>query len=188
MVSAADGIATRIESLPEFTRAGCVLAFVPMAHRPEVDLRPLIGRALAAGKVVALPRTDWPARTMTARVVVSLEEDLEPDAGMPAAGLLHPREACPVVEPGRIDLLLVPGLGFDLAGTRIGHGAGFYDRFLARIDGPAPVVGVGFDVQVLPEGQSLPREPHDRPLDALVTESRMIRFQGPASGGRRGPG
>lgn len=159
--------------------------FVPMAHRPEVDLRPLIAAALAAGKVVALPRTDWARRELSPRQVTDLAADLEPDVGAPTAtGLLHPRATCPAVNTSDIDLMLIPGLGFDEAGGRIGHGAGFYDRFLAQVVG-ALICGVGFEAQVLPTGQFLPREQHDRMLDALVTETREIRFPGNA---RRGAG
>lgn len=181
-------IVHRIEALTEYAAARAILCFVPLAGRPEVDLRPLMHSALAAGKTVCLPRTDWAARTMTPRRITDPEKDLEPDAAAPAAaGLSHPRESCPVVPLEELDLLLTPGLGFDLAGGRIGHGAGFYDRFLARC-ASAPnarslVCGVGFEVQVLPAGQAVPSEPHDRPLDALITEARTLRFRGNA---RRG--
>src|SRR5690606_295009 len=111
----------------------------------------------------------------------SLAADLELDAAAPAAaGLQHPRESCPVIPLDELDLLLSPGLGFDLAGGRIGHGAGFYDRFLAQVASApgarALVCGVGFEAQLLPVGQAVPAEPHDRPLDALVTEARIVRF------------
>ncbi len=193
-VSAADvatwsgQIVARIESLPEYASARTVLMFVPMAGRPEVDLRPLMHSALAAGKTVCLPRTDWATRTMVPRRIIDPAKDLEADAAAPAAaGLSHPRESCPAIPPEDLDLLCTPGLGFDLSGGRIGHGAGFYDRFLARF-ASAPnarplVCGIGFEVQVLPEGQILPGEPHDHPLDALITEARTIRFRGSA---RRG--
>jgi 5-formyltetrahydrofolate cyclo-ligase len=137
------------------------------------------------GKAVALPRVEWTSRAMCAHVVSDLDADLEPDPGNPSAGLMQPRATCPEVLLNSLDLLLIPGLGFDLRGSRIGHGAGFYDRFLARHEaagGRGTVCGVGFEAQVLPDGQFLPREPHDRPLAALVTEARTIRFPGLAPG------
>lgn len=181
-------IVARIETLPEYAAARTVLMFVPMANRPEVDLRPLIQSALAAGKAVCLPRTDWVARTMTARRVTDLA-DLEPDAAAPsAAGLQHPRESCPTVPPQELDLLFTPGLGFDLTGGRIGHGAGFYDRFLAQPSVRGVVCGVGLEAQLLALGEELPRDLHDQPVEMLVTESRVIRYDRSGAGGQAAPG
>ena len=169
-------IARRLEAEPRFINASAILLFVPMAARPEVDLRPLARRALAAGKRIALPRVDWATRTMTAHLVTDLDTDLEPDAARPGIGLMQPRASCPIINPDELDLLLVPGLGFDERGNRIGHGAGFYDRFLAHAGVRGVVIGTGFDVQVLSPGSVLPCEAHDRGLDALVTESRFLWF------------
>ena len=121
-----DRVCRRIESAPVFAAARTVLLFVPMAARAEVDLRPLATRALQAGKTIALPRVDWQSRMLSPRIVRDLADDLEPDtAGRgAAAGLLHPRERCPAIEPADLELVLVPGLGFDAAGGRIGHAQG----------------------------------------------------------------
>ncbi|MBX3402782.1 MAG: 5-formyltetrahydrofolate cyclo-ligase [Phycisphaeraceae bacterium] len=168
----------RIESAPAFGAARAVMLFVPMSARAEVDLRPLATRARHAGKTIALPRVDWQSRTLSPRIVRDLADDLEPDTAArgAAAGLLHPRERCPAINPANLELVLVPGLGFDSEGGRIGHGAGFYDRFLAHPALRAAAWGVGFECQVLPAAGRLPREPHDRSLDALVTESRLMMF------------
>lgn len=177
-----------IESAPAFVAARAVMLFVPMAARAEVDLRPLAGRAIRAGKTIALPRVDWRTRTLSPRVVRDLSADLEPDTAArgAAAGLMHPAAHCMAIEPAVLELVLVPGLGFDEQGGRIGHGAGFYDRFLADPGLRCAAWGVGFACQVLPPPERLPREAHDRTLDALVTESRLMMFgcgQGEPRGG-----
>jgi len=171
-----EAISRRIEAEPAFVNARALLLFVPMVARSEVDLRPLVRRALASGKRVALPRAEWANRTLAAHLVSDIDTDLEPDPARPGLGLMQPRASCRVINPEDLDLLLVPGLGFDERGNRIGHGAGFYDRFLARPGVRGTVIGIGFDVQVLSPASTLPCEAHDRRLDALATETRFLWF------------
>ncbi len=66
-----------------------------------------------------------------------------------------------------VDLILAPGLAFTPGGKRLGRGGGFYDRLLSRKRNDARVMGVCFDLQLLDE---IPEEPHDAPMDAIVTE------------------
>ena len=75
-------------------------------------------------------------------------------------------------DPEKIDVALIPLLGFDNVGNRIGYGAGYYDRFLAQHT-QFPTVGVAFAIQ---ECNHIPHEPTDQTLDAVVTESGFIIF------------
>lgn len=84
-----------------------------------------------------------------------------------AAGFAQPLAQAPVVRP---DVLLIPLLGFDRAGTRLGQGAGHYDRALADMP-QALRIGLGWSVQ---EFESLPADPWDMPLDAILTEAEWI--------------
>ena len=76
---------------------------------------------------------------------------------------------CPVVPLNRLDLALVPGLGFDARGHRLGRGKGHYDRLLAGFGGRK--IGVAFDFQIMAE---VPCEAHDIVLDDIVTPARWI--------------
>jgi len=96
-------------------------------------------------------------------------------------GILEPRpelRADPSrrVLPEDIALVLTPGLAFDRSGGRLGRGAGYYDRFFARIDSeretPVPKFALAFDCQILDQ---VLIEPHDIRLDGIVTESEIIR-------------
>jgi 5-formyltetrahydrofolate cyclo-ligase len=70
-----------------------------------------------------------------------------------------------------LDAILVPGLGFDLCGNRIGQGGGWYDRVLAGA--PTLVkIGVAFDFQL---AKDLPHEPHDQRMDFVVTEKQIVK-------------
>ena len=72
------------------------------------------------------------------------------------------------VEPEELDLVLAPCVAFDEERRRLGHGAGYYDRFLSRCR--CPVIAVAFEAQKLPR---IVTEPHDRTMDAVVTEKRI---------------
>lgn len=90
-------------------------------------------------------------------------------------GIREPAETAPTVRP---DALLVPLLGFDSHGFRLGYGGGFYDRTLQALRAQKPVlaIGVGFDEQRVDD---IPRDSYDQPLDWVLTPSGLIRCTGP---------
>jgi 5-formyltetrahydrofolate cyclo-ligase len=91
---------------------------------------------------------------------------------MSSYGILEPKEGSEVVTPEIGDLILVPGCCFDLQGYRIGYGAGYYDQYLEAY--PKVIkVGVAFENQL---EQHLPKEPHDIPMNYILTENRLIKF------------
>jgi len=96
-------------------------------------------------------------------------EELKPSA----LGILEPADN-PETEvlPQDIDLLVVPGLGFDPEGNRLGQGGGYFDRFLAGMRSSVPKLALAFDCQVLP---SIPASPGDRRIDEVLTESTSYR-------------
>ena len=77
---------------------------------------------------------------------------------------------CDPVDPESLDLVLIPGCGFDLQRYRIGYGGGFYDRFLLTCP-QALTVGLTFEAQVV---NQLPTQPWDQPVDLVLTEQRRI--------------
>jgi len=155
-----------------FGEARTVLMYVPIVGEP--DLRPVARACAEAGKRVCLPRVAWEDRSLWPAVVESLDEGLVESRH----GIMEPHPDAELVEPERIDLILVPGLGFDPQGGRLGRGAGFYDRFLSQPGRRSLAWGVGFGCQMI---DRVPREPHDAVLDAIVTEDGL--FEG---GARRG--
>ncbi len=72
----------------------------------------------------------------------------------------------------KMDLVIVPALGFDVRGQRLGYGGGYYDRFLPRLRPDCVTIGVVPDVLLVP---LLPSEPHDTAVQIVVTEKRTIR-------------
>ena len=142
-----------------------VSVFLPI--RDEPDTRPLLAELAVAGHATALPATPPRGEPLRFRAWRS---------GEPLAagrfGTAEPTSAAPLVDP---DLLFVPLVAFDRRGFRLGYGAGYYDGALERLRRLKPVlaVGVAFADQ---EVESVPTEPHDQRLDAVLTEAGLLTF------------
>ncbi|XWN31966.1 MAG: 5-formyltetrahydrofolate cyclo-ligase [Devosia sp.] len=156
--NAAERLAQHADALPPFT---LIAAYVPM--RDEIDPVPL-ALAASSGRPIALPAVA--GKQMSFRAWC--EGDPLTD------GPFGTRE--PMGESVVPDLLLVPLLAFTRKGDRLGYGAGHYDRWLARHE--ATAIGVAYGAQEVP---SLPVEPHDVPLTAILTEADIIHCRAPGA-------
>jgi 5-formyltetrahydrofolate cyclo-ligase len=142
--------------------------FVYVNFRSEVETTELISECLAAGVRVAVPLVDAAEKRMIPVLINDLEKDLapgyynipEPDLGRSSG-----------IDPAEIDAALIPGSVFDGAGGRLGYGGGYYDRFLVNDAPQARRIGLAFEMQLV---EKVPLEPHDQPLDILITEKRII--------------
>jgi 5-formyltetrahydrofolate cyclo-ligase len=150
---------------PLWREARSLLFYAPLAG--ELDVWPLLEPALAAGRLVALPRFDPQTGAYLPCQVRSLSGDLV----LGQFGIREPAQGCPSVTI-RLDLILVPGVAFDLHGRRLGRGKGFYDRFLAEVRGTT--CGVAFDEQIVPR---VPVEPHDTVVNCILTPSRWLEVR-----------
>jgi 5-formyltetrahydrofolate cyclo-ligase len=174
--AASRALAGRVASLPAFAAAGTVALYPAMGA--EADPAEVARRALAAGKRLAWPRLE-PGGLRLAFAACA-PEDLVPGP----AGTREPPPGAAPVPLEEIDLLLVPGVAFDARGQRLGRGRGHYDATLAALPRRSARVGLAFETQLVPE---VPREAHDAPLDAVVTERRVVlaspaRVEPPPSG------
>jgi 5-formyltetrahydrofolate cyclo-ligase len=127
--------------------------------RGEPNLRPLMRRMVAAGKIVALP------------VVVQQRQPLEFRSWTPGCTMELGVWNIPIPDTKeRITprLLIAPVVGFDPHHYRLGYGGAFYDRTLAALRSPRSIIGVGYESQAIATIHPLP---HDIPMDRIVTES-----------------
>lgn len=139
-----------------------------VSHGSEVETTGMIAHALAAGKKVAVPKRE----PGSPRLVLSELRDPVLELIPSSLGIPEPRpEALRPVEPSRIGLFVIPGSAFDEAGNRLGRGAGCYDRLLSTVKGKSPIVGLGFEFQVV---RRVPAGPLDIGMDWVVTEKRVI--------------
>ena len=88
-------------------------------------------------------------------------------------GILEPLREKKTVNTDEIDLVIVPGLAFDKSGNRLGHGKGYYDRYLERCGENVFFIGIAYDFQVL---DTIPADAHDIKMNMIVTESRTYNI------------
>jgi 5-formyltetrahydrofolate cyclo-ligase len=159
-------ICGRATGLPAYRAARTVHVYVGVAS--EVRTLPLLEDAWRAGKRVVCPRIGIDGR-LEGRQVRSPGELV---AG--PRGLREPDpETTPLVPADRIDLVVVPGVGFDRQGGRLGFGGGYYDRFLATTG--ASRLGLAFSLQIV---DGIPQGPGDEPVHWIVTERETIECKG----------
>jgi 5-formyltetrahydrofolate cyclo-ligase len=134
--------------------------------KDEMDCQPILVRLMDSFQPVCLP------------VVLGDQQPLELrlwEQGTPlyeaGFGTLAPSELSPQVEP---DVIVMPLLGYDKRGTRLGYGGGYYDRTLKRLSKRPRLVGIAFAAQELDD---IPREAHDVPLDLIITEHGARNFE-----------
>jgi 5-formyltetrahydrofolate cyclo-ligase len=149
--------------LAEAWAPSVVSAFHPI--REEPDALALLQALSDAGFATALPVVADRSSHLTFR----LWRPGDP-TGIAAMGIPEPLDSAPEVDP---DLLFVPLACFDRRGHRIGYGAGYYDRSLARLRAMKSIHAVGVAYGVC-EVAAVPYEAHDQPLDAVVTEQETI--------------
>ena len=157
-------IEERLAALDVWQGAALVHTYVG-AVQGEVATREIVARALGEGKTVVCPRVRWNPRGLDSFAIRSLDDLVESSRGLWEP---DPARATPA-DDAKLELVLVPGIAFDRRGWRIGFGAGLYDRFLSGVS--APRVALAFSLQIL---DSLPVEPHDEPVDWIVTEGETI--------------
>ena len=146
--------------------------FLFVSFRSEVETLGLINQLLGRGKIVTVPLVSVREKKMTAVRLINPEEDLVPGY----YGILEPSRKIVEerkIDPASIDIVVLPGSVFDEKGGRLGYGGGFYDRFLALEIRPSALrVALAFDMQILVE---VPQQPHDMPVDFIITENRIIK-------------
>jgi 5-formyltetrahydrofolate cyclo-ligase len=153
-------------SLPEMKHWSTL--FIYVNFRSELETLELIHRCLSQGKRVAVPLVDASAVSMIPLLIQDPEKDLVPGYyGIPEP---DPQKSLRVAAR-EIDAAVIPGSVFDIHGGRLGYGGGYYDRFLVNDAPQAKRTGLAFEMQVV---DKVPVEPHDQPLDILITEKRIV--------------
>lgn len=150
-----------LQAQPAWQSAESVFCFVGALHEP--DTMPILQGALSAGKQLLVPRIAGPGQMQL--VPLQSLERLQPGA----FGILEPGQALPAVPAGSgVQLAVLPCLAATRSGARLGHGGGYYDRFLENYSGQRLIL--------CPEAllaQSLPTGPLDEPAQAVLTEKAL---------------
>lgn len=173
---ASGAIALNVLTLPEVRDCKTILAYFSVGKEPGTLA--LISKLLEEGKRVCLPlcvdldeeghRTGT-VDAMEARVIKSFD-DLVPGA----YGIPEPAAHTEMMPPEYMDLIILPCLSCDRDCNRIGHGAGYYDKYLSKVRSDCFTLAMCFE-EILCE--EIPTEPHDKPVDAVITEKQIYRWR-----------
>lgn len=163
-------IIARLMALESFKKAHVIMLY--MDYKNEVPTRDIIKTCLALGKRVILPVVVPDDEQLTlieidgfSNMVASKHGILEPQISKSATRCFE-----------EIDLILAPGVAFDLNGYRLGYGGGYYDRLLAsnpRHRQSIKVIALAFALQIV---DHVPREEYDQPINGLITEDNVYLF------------
>ena len=162
VVASSRKIAENLSKLGAFRSAQTVSLYLAIGN--EVDLEALSALCWAQGKQVVIPvfntetngyeLAEWNPETLLATGKYGIREPRDP--------MTMPLET--------VDFMAVPGLAFDRHGNRLGRGGGHYDRLMAGFEGFSAGAAYGFQIV-----DAIPVDPHDIPLDAVVTESDFFK-------------
>lgn len=162
-------IQSKIFGFPEVVSADTVHIYWPLLKRKEVDTRELVRQLHDAGKRTILPIVEFENSDTEPTLRHGFFEG-EDSLTLNKWGVFEPRPTNSI-DLEKIDVVVVPAFGGGRNGHRIGHGAGFYDAFLASLS--AIKICPAYACCVV---DCIPAEPHDVPLDIVVTELDTIRI------------
>jgi 5-formyltetrahydrofolate cyclo-ligase len=157
-------IEEKLFGLVEFKQASTILFYV--SYNNEVNTHQMIKKCLNNGKNVIVPISKKEDRSL----ILSKLNNWD-DLKKGSYGILEPEnDKIQEVPIDKIDLIIVPGVGFDESGSRIGHGKGYYDNLLKKSKNIL-CIGLAFEAQI---EKYIPAERQDKPVNKIVTEKRII--------------
>lgn len=159
-------------SLPEYAKADSVLFYVDV--RSEVRTRNDLQTALSSGKTIVVPWCNDAGELELFRLTSMDQLEI----GM--YKILEPKQELRNADEHQIgvedlDLIMVPGVGFDARGARMGHGKGYYDKLLEHARKDTPLIALAFECQMFEE---IPVAGHDVFMDKVVTEDHVYPGRG----------
>lgn len=149
-----------------YKNSSVIFAFV--SFRDEVDTHKFIKQALKDGKTICVPKVPSKKQGMETHIIKGFEDLKEG-----YFGILEPIDECTKASPDDIDFILMPGVAFDMEGGRVGYGAGFYDKFLAKLNKDVPKIAIAYDFQLY---EKVPTDEFDIKIDGIITNKDFLIF------------
>ena len=166
LVAKTKAIEERLFEFANYLEARIALLYMPIA--PEVDTREIVQRSYMYNKIIVLPAFDAQSYQMTLMKVDDPDKDLVEG---PRGNLEPNPKRCKAVPIDCLDIAIIPGVAMDEKGGRLGSGKGYYDRLIPDLPITTRKVGLVFEDQIVP---AVPMESHDKHVDIVVTEKRII--------------
>ncbi len=158
-------IKQRLLTLPEFLSARSVLFYA--SFRSEVETSGIIRESLSMGKRAILPKVDKGRHGLRLYEIKSLDELVAGFMGISEPFQTEKKE----IHLDKIDLVIIPGAGYDYSGNRLGYGGGYYDILLSGRKKNMPIIALAYEEQLI---DAIPAEKHDVKVDMIVTDLRVI--------------
>jgi len=138
------------------------------ATKSEVQTEEMIKKSMKMGKNVFIPIILSDCINLAASEIFDFDSELEKGE----KGILKPKkEYYRIFTPENIDLIIIPGVAFDLRGNRIGRGFGYYDNFLRKIPSSTKIIALAFEIQIV---KRIIADKNDMPVHEIITEKRII--------------
>lgn len=148
----------------DFNKSKNILFYI--SYDNEVNTHNIIKKTIKSNKEVYVPISDVKNKNL----IISKLEDWD-DLSAGAYNILEPKlNIQKNFSSDEIDLVIVPGVVFDINGNRVGHGMGYYDRLLHRLK-KSTKIGLAFEFQII---NRIDIQKHDIPVDKIITENRLI--------------
>lgn len=165
ILKASKSIHSRMLILKEYKNAKNIMFYVSFGS--EVVTNDMIIYALKEGKRVFVPITDIKNK----KLMISEIKDFKKELEVSTYGIMEPKKKYwRIADKKKLDMVIVPGIAFDLKGSRIGYGGGYYDGFLKNFN--KLKIGLSFESQIV---KKLTAEANDIKIDMLITENRTIK-------------
>ena len=159
-------IKNRLFEFANFQESKIVLLYVTNSY--EVNTANILKECFNSEKIVVLPVFDTKKRDMKLMKADNYISDLK----IGPRGILEPVAGkCKIVPVELIDIAIIPGIALDEKGGRIGSGEGYYDRLIPRLSVTTRKVALAYEDQII---KQVPTEAHDRHVDIIITEKRII--------------
>jgi len=150
----------------EFLNSQNIMFYV--ATRSEVQTEEMIKASLKMGKNIFVPIILSDCINLAPSRLIDFDKELEKGK----KGILEPKKEYHRLFPSEnIELMILPGIAFDLTGNRIGRGLGYYDNFLKKISPSAKLIALAFEMQIV---KKVPAGKDDIPVHKIITEKRII--------------
>ncbi len=150
----------------EFLNSQNIMFYV--ATRSEAQTEEMIKASLKMGKRIFVPIILPDCINLAPSRLIDFDRELEKGK----KGILEPKkEYRRLFPPENIELIILPGIAFDLAGNRIGRGLGYYDNFLKKVSPSTKLIALAFEMQII---EKVPAHRNDIPVHKIITEDRII--------------
>ena len=160
-------IIAKLKKIPIYQNSKTIMVYLSFGN--EVDSSELIKDCFKDGKRVVVPYCIKKDMSIMPTEI----KDSNIDTTQAKVGYIQPKkESLIPVDIAEIDLIVLPGIAFDRKGYRVGFGAGYYDRFLGKLNFAIPTIGLAYDFQMV---ESFIRmKDYDIPVDYVMTEERIV--------------